>query len=328
MENVILLSDRNSHSWRFAQKIQEHIFKIRGVNIDLREIEITKFNNGEIRVHVPSNVRKKDVFYIHDSSKNPSDWWVELLLIKDLLLRGSVNSLSLVLPNMLYSRQDRKDQPRVPISARALADSLSKGIKRIITMDLHANQIQGFYPASTPVDNLYSFPAVVRYLRKHYLQDLDNLVVVAPDAGAARRTKAFLSKLEKAQEDSLVKQKYSFALLSKIRDAPGEVGEMKLVGDVEGKNALLVDDLIDTGGTLRKAAEILRQHGARKLFCYGTHGIFTKGTEILTEVFDKVLTSNTQYNENSIEIIDVTPLFAEAIYRAQVGLSVSTLFEL
>jgi ribose-phosphate pyrophosphokinase len=327
MENLILLSDKNSSSWIFAQKIQEYIFKTKGVSVSLREVQITRFNNGEINIHVPSNVRKKDVFFIQDSSKNPQNWWVELLLVKDLLLRASVKSLSFVLPNMLYSRQDRKDKPRVPISSRALADSICCGVQRIITMDLHANQIQGFYPAETAVDNLYSFPEVVRYLRENYFEDLNNLVVVAPDAGSANRTKAFLSRLEKAQDYSGIKQKYSFALLSKTRSVPGEVGEMQLVGEVEGKNVLLVDDLIDTGGTLRTAAEVLKKHGARKMFCYGTHGVFTKGTKILSEVFDVVLTSNTHYNQNEIKIIDMSPLFAEAIYRAQEGLSISTLFE-
>ena len=328
MNNVILLANKDSKSWEFARKIQMYILETKEILLPLYEVVITKFRNGEIGVHIPENMRKKEVYFIHNSSENPQDWWVELLLIKDLLLNSSAESVTFVLPNMLYSRQDRKDKPHVPISARALAKSISYGIKRIITMDLHAGQIQGFYPENVPVDNLYSFPEIVRYLKKHHLEKLDNLVVVAPDAGAAGRTKAFLKKLEKAQEDSSKKQNYSFALLSKERAKPGEVGGMQFIGDVSGKNAIIVDDIIDSGGTLCMASEVLKQNGAQRIMCYGTHGIFTKGISELCGCFDVVMTSNTHSQQDTkVEVIDVTPLFAEAIYRAQMGLSISKLFE-
>ena len=194
-------------------------------------------------------------------------------------------------------------------------------------MDLHAGQIQGFYPADVPVDNLYSFPEVVRYIKKYHFENLNNLAIVSPDAGAAGRTKAFLNRLEKDQADSLNKQIYSFALLSKERSKPGQVGSMQLIGDVSGKNILIADDIIDSGGTLCKAAEILRENGAQKLMCYATHGIFSSGTEELIKSFDKVMVSNTHNREYvGIEKIDVAPLFAEAIYRAQQGFSISRLF--
>lgn len=195
-------------------------------------------------------------------------------------------------------------------------------------MDLHAPQIQGFYPQTIPLDNLYSFPEVVKYLRDHYYFDLNNLVVVAPDAGSAGRTKTFLNKLEKAQENALDKQEYSFALLSKERSRPNEVSSMQLIGNVKGKNVLIIDDIIDTGGTLCTAAKVLRENGAKKLFCYGTHGIFTKGTEELCNTYDVVMTSNTHNHENhNVKIIDMSSIFAEAIYRAQMGLSISKLFD-
>ena len=228
---------------------------------------------------------------------------------------------------MLYSRQDRKDRPHVPISARALSDSISPGMEKIITMDLHAPQIQGFYPASVPLDNLYSFPETVRYFREHHFDELEGLVVVAPDAGGAKRARTFLSKLESAQRDSDVKQKYSFALIDKIRSRDGEI-EMRLLGEVRGRNVLMIDDIIDSGGTLCKGADLLRENGAKMLFGYGTHGIFTKGTEKLLSSFDRVITSNTHYQEHEkIEVVDVSSLFAEAIYRAQKGMSISKLFE-
>lgn len=328
MDNFLLLADRNSKAWDFAVKIQKHIQHTREITIPLKEVDITHFRNGEIGLHVPENVRKRDVYFIHDSTKSPQEWWVELLLIKDLLLSSSAESVTFVLPNMLYSRQDRKDKPHVPISARALAESIHSGLRRIITMDLHAPQIQGFYPQAIPLDNLYSFPEVVKYLRDHYYFDLNNLVVVAPDAGSAGRTKTFLNKLEKAQENSLDKQEYSFALLSKERSRPGEVSSMQLIGDVKGKNVLIVDDIIDTGGTLCTAAKVLKENGAKKLFCYGTHGIFTKGANELCNFFDVVMTSNTHNCENhGVKVIDMSSIFAEAIYRAQMGLSISKLFE-
>jgi ribose-phosphate pyrophosphokinase len=328
MSDVVLLADHNSKAWDFAKKIQIYILETKEILFPLQEVVITKFRNGELGIHIPENMRGKDVYFIHDSSKDPQEWWVELLLIKDLLLSSSAASLTLVLPNMLYSRQDRKDKPHVPVSARALSRSISPGVKRIITMDLHAGQIQGFYPEDVPLDNLYSFPEVVRFLRKNHFEELNNLVIVSPDAGAAGRTKAFLNNLVKSQEESLAKQEYSFALLSKERSKPGEVGSMHLIGDVNGKNILIVDDIIDSGGTLCKASDILKLHGAKKLMCYGTHGIFTKGTIELCSCFDSVMTSNTHDQENkAVEVVDVTPLFAEAIYRAQKGLSISKLFE-
>jgi len=328
MEDMVLLADKNSKAWDFAMKIQKYLIEAKEFFIPLEEVSINYFRNGESGVHIPENMRKKDVYFIHDSTKNPQNWWVELLLIKDALLSASAESVTFVLPNMLYSRQDRKDKPHVPISSRALAESISHSLKRIITMDLHAPQIQGFYPSNVPLDNLYSFPEAIRHLRKHHFEDLDNLVVVSPDAGAAGRTKTFLRKLVKAQEDSAIKHEYFFALLSKERSKPGEVGDMQLIGDVNGKNIIIIDDIIDSGGTLCKAAEVLRKNGAKKLFCYGTHGIFTKGVSELCNCYDFVMTSNTHHQEfSNIEVVDVTPIFAEAIYRAQMGLSISKLFE-
>lgn len=328
MKDVILLADPNSMAWDFAKKIQKHIRDSKEENVPLYEISIEHFNNKEMNVHVPSNIRKKHVYYIHDSSKNPQEWWVELLLVKDLLLSASVESITFVLPNMLYSRQDRKHMSRVPISSRALANSISPGIKRIITVDLHSPQIQNAYPPNVPLDNLYSFPDVVRYLEKVHLREIDNLVVVSPDAGGVDRVRSFLKRLDNLNEGSFKKRNYSLALINKVRSKPGEVSGMQLVGDVVGKDVLIIDDIIDTGGTLCNAADLLRDKGARKVMCYATHGIFSNGTDKLSKKFDIVMTSNTHYRENNtIEIIDLAPLFAEAIYRSQKGLSISKLFD-
>ena len=248
--------------------------------------------------------------------------------LKDLLLSASAESVSFVLPDILYSRQDRKDRPHVPISARALANSISPGLKRIITMELHASQIQGFYPDKLPLDNLYSFPDAVKHFREHHLEDLKKLVLVSPDAGGAERTRSFLQRLIRAQRENNEYNEYSFALISKIRPSAGEIEEMRLVGDVKDKNCLIVDDIIDSGTTLCKAAELLKESGAKKIFAYATHGIFSKGTEELLKNFDAIMTSNTHSIENHrVEVIDVSGVFAEAIYRDIKGHSISKLFE-
>lgn len=331
MKDVVLMADPNTPAWEFAKKIQGYIEYEKNELVALKEICIRHFRNKEEDLYVPYNIRGKDVFFVHDSTKTPQNWWIELLLIKDLLLSSSVKSVSFILPNMFYSRKDRKDKSRVPISARALSKTISPNTKRIITMDLHAPQIQGFYPEEMPLDNLYSFPAAVSHLRKKYIHDLDNLVIVSPDAGGVERARSFFKRLKKANLDDFEKHTYTQAFISKVRIEAGEVDSMELVGDVNGKNILLIDDMIDSGNTLIKAAEILKQHGAQKLFCYATHALFTEGTEKLTQTFDVIMTSNTLYKKpeelQGVDIIDISPLFAEAIYRAQKGLSISMLFD-
>ncbi|MCK5149374.1 ribose-phosphate pyrophosphokinase [Candidatus Pacearchaeota archaeon] len=319
MEKVILLADKNSKAWDFSLKIQKYIQDKKEVSIPLEKVSIEYFRNNEIDMHVPENIRKKDIYFIHDSTKNPQEWWAEILLLKDLSLNASAESLSLILPNMLYSRKDRKEKSRVPVSARALANSISPGLKRIITMDLHANQIQGFYPANVPLDNLYSFPEAVHYLKENHPNNLEELVVVSPDAGGAERAESFAKRLE---------SKYPIALIDKRRIKAGEIEKMRLAGDVYNKDVLIVDDIIDSGGTLCKAAGLLKEKGAKNLSCYATHGLFTKGTKELFENFDSIITSNTHYREkDKVEVVDVSSVFAEAIYRAQKGLSISKLFE-
>ncbi len=322
MDKVILLADKISKAWDFAEKIRKYVQDKKEISIPLEEVSIKHFRNEEIDMHVLKNVRKKDIYFIQDSSKNPQEWWGELLLLKDLLLSASAESVSFVLPDMLYSRQDRKDKPHVPISARVLARSISPNLKRIITMDLHSPQIQGFYPENLPLDNLYSFPEVVRYLKEnHTIKDLENLVIISPDTGGVDRAKAFAQRLG---------SEYPVAFIYKRRENMGKrkVEEMIFVGDVADKDCFIVDDMIDSGGTLCEAAKLLKEYRARRLFCYGTHGLFTKGTEEICKRFEKVLTSNTHYQErDGIEVIDVSPIFAEAIYRAQKGLSISKLFE-
>jgi ribose-phosphate pyrophosphokinase len=332
MEDVVLLANPRSQAWSFAKKIRDHIRENKEEEVDLKKLDITRFNDKEILPHVPENIRKKDVYFIHSPNKNPADWLTELILTKDLCLSASVNSLSFVLPKIRYDRQDRKHKSRVPISSRAIANSISPGLQRIITMDLHSAQIQNAYPANCPIDNLYSFPEVVKHIRKNHPSDLENLAVISPDAGGVDRAASFLRRLINANyEIDPKKHDYSFAFTHKLRPKPGEIGDMWLIGDVKGKNALIIDDIYDTGGTNIRCAELLRENGAKKIMTYATHGLFTKGVDKIANAFDLVMTSNTYYkpknHSDKIEVIDVTPSFAEAIYRAQKGFSISKMFD-
>jgi len=324
MKNVVLLADPNSNAWEFAEKIKKHISFQYHVDVPLCELSIKYFRNGEIDMEVPENVRRKDVYFIHDSNKNPQEWWTELLQLKDLLQSASAETISFVLPNMLYSRKDWKDRPHVPISARALASSISPDLKRIITMDLHSAPIQGFYPASMPLDNLPSYPTVLEYFKKNssVFGDLKKIVIVTPDVGGAKRAANFAKNAG---------SNFPIAIIDKRRDPiTGETKGVNLVGDVRDKDCLVVDDIVDSGGTLCESVNLLKTNGARKIYCYATHGLFTEGREKLCKSFDKVMTSNTYYREDfsPVEIIDMSPIFAEAIYRAQTGGSISELFKI
>jgi ribose-phosphate pyrophosphokinase len=332
MEDVILLADPNSKAWDFSEKIHNYIKSEKDEEVPIVKLGIGIFRNKEIMPFVDDNIRKKDVYFVQSSNKNPNDWWVEMLLVKDLCLSASVRSLSFVLPNMDYSRQDRKTRSRVPISARALAKSLySNKTERIITLDLHSPQIQGFYDESIPIDNLYSFPTVVEYIRKNHYSDLENLVVVSPDAGGVDRAMSFLKRLINANEKDENKHNYSFAFTHKLRSKPGEIDKMFFIGDVKDKDVIIIDDMYDSCGTVIESKDLLKQNGAKKSLVYASHGLFTKGTKDILQNFDIVMTSNTQYIpselDGKIEIIDMAPLFAEAIYRAQKGLSISKLFD-
>ncbi len=323
--NLLLLADRNSNAWDFTERIKDHIQEKESSEIPIKEVSIRRFRNGEVDMHIPDSIRRKNVYFVHDSTKDPQSWWAELLLLQSLVLDNSAESISFVLPNLLYSRQDRRDKPHVPISARVLADSLMYS-RRILTMDLHSPQIQGFYPPTRPLENLYSFTEVISQLRsRKIIPSLEELVLVSPDAGGVKRVEVFANKL---------KPKYRMAFLEKRRDSNGnrEVNRMSLIGSVREKDVLIIDDVIDSGGTLCKAASVLKNRGAKKLYCYGTHGLFTEGTDKLSKYFEKIMISNThnepRYRENDrLEIIDVSSIFAEAIYRIEKGVSLSSLFK-
>lgn len=226
----------------------------------LGEATVGSFSDGEVRVKIEENVRGGDVFVVQSSCQPVNDSLMELLIIIDALKRSSANRITAVIPYFGYARQDRKDQPRVPISAKLVADLISTaGTDRVLTMDLHAGQIQGFF--NVPVDHLYALPVLLDYITKKKVSDL---VVVSPDAGGVERARAFAKRLEA-----------SLAIIDKRREGPNQTQIMNIIGDVAGKSALLLDDMIDTAGTIVKGAQACMDRGAREVWTACTHAVLT-----------------------------------------------------
>ncbi len=325
MEEVVLLADPSSRAWGFAENIKEYIGQEKRKSVPLEPVEIDAFSNKEIDMHIPKNMRGRDIYFIQDSTKNPQQWWCELLLVNNLLHLASVESVSLVLPEIKFSKQDKKKRSRVPISSVAVAESLKHfpRLKRVITMDLHSKQIQGFY-SPIPLDDLSSTPTVIKFLRgKSGIPDLEDLVIVGTDKGDFDRVVDYAERIG---------SRYDVAMIYKIRNLEGDreikKGKTILVGDVKGKRAFSPDDIIGAGNTSCTAGTSMRENGATEVYLYGTHGWFTNGTKDVLDVFDGVMISNTNNQQRrGIKTIDVSTVFAEAIYRAQVGESISELYE-
>ena len=269
-----------------AGKICEYI------DTKLSDINISKFSDGEIKLVINENVRKQDCFIIQPTgpskSSSPNDNYMELFILIDALKRGSANSVTVVMPYYGYERQDRKDYSRAPISARVTATCLeSLGVDRIITFDLHAGQIQGFFSSNTPLDNLYLESYFLKYIRKKIIKNMDNLddlVMVSPDEGGVKGAVRMANKLC-----------VSTATIYKERNAPNQISTMVLMGNVSDKICIIVDDIIDTAGTACKAAEVLKEHGALGIYMFASHGILSGPAieRINNSNFDKVIVSNT-----------------------------------
>ena len=290
------------------------------LGIDLGNARVGRFSDGEIRIEIEESVRGDDVYVIQSTCAPVNDNLMELLIIIDALKRASAGSISAVIPYFGYARQDRKSAARAPISARLVTDLLSAaGVNRIITMELHAGQIQGFF--NGPVDHLYSSPVMSKHL--HTLE-LTRPVVVSPDAGGVERARAYAKKLNA-----------SLAIIDKRRAGPNVAEVMNLVGDVKDCDAIIIDDLIDTGGTLVQAAETLQDFGARRVLTLATHPVLSGPaiSRITESCIEQVIVSDTIPLTSSgracpkIKIITVSELFGEAIKRVHAQDSVSSLFE-
>jgi len=300
----------------------------RCLDMPLGEATVSTFNDGEIRIQIEENVRNKDIFVIQPTcptiKQSVNDAIMELCLLVRTFKRASTASITAVIPYYGYARQDRKMKGRVPISAADIAYLLeTAGVDRVVTVDLHCGQIQGFFQ-NIPVDNLYGSLVFAPHIAQ---KDLACPVVVSPDAGGVERANQFVRELSKEGVDS------GFALISKRRAKAGVVDSMQLIGDVNGADAIIIDDMCDTGGTLAHAAHILKEHGARRVFAVITHPVFSgKALDTLgnCSALDEMIVSDTiplrGTKPENIQIISVASLLADAILCIQQSQSVAELF--
>ncbi|XP_076319121.1 ribose-phosphate pyrophosphokinase 2 isoform X1 [Tachypleus tridentatus] len=313
MPNIKVFSG-SSHP-DLAQKVVDRL------GIGLGKVVLKKFSNQETSVEIGESVRGEDVYIIQSGSGEVNDNLMELLIMINACKIASASRVTAVIPCFPYARQDKKDKSRAPISAKLVANMLSvSGADHIITMDLHASQIQGFF--DIPVDNLYAEPAVLKWIKEN-ITDWRSCVIVSPDAGGAKRVTAIADRLN-----------VDFALIHKERKKANEVASMVLVGDVKDKIAILVDDMADTCGTVCHAADKLLEAGANKVYAILTHGIFSGPaiSRINNASFEAVVVTNTIPQDNhmnecsKIQCIDVSTILAEAIRRTHNGESVTYLF--
>ena len=283
----------------------------------LTDVEVSRFADGEIFVKINENVRGRDVFIIQGTNP-PAENLMELLLLSDAARRASAHRIAAVVPYFGYSRADRKDQPRVAISAKLVANMLAgAGADRLIAIDLHSHQVQGFF--DIPLDHLYASPVFLDYFRG---QGLEDIVVVAPDVGAAKMARGFARRLNA-----------SMALIDKRRPRANRAEVVHLVGDVEGKTAILIDDMIDTGGTFAQAAHALHDHGAKAVYGCATHALLSRDASKLLEAapFVEVCVTNTlpipeERRFRQLRVLSIAELLSKAITYNHEYQSVSALF--
>ncbi|QTA79618.1 Ribose-phosphate pyrophosphokinase [Desulfonema limicola] len=282
--------------------------------------KVKRFSDGEIQIEIDENIRSRDVFVIQPTCSPVNENLVELLLMIDACSRSSTSRITAVIPYYGYARQDKKVAPRVPISARLIADMLTiAGADRVITMDLHAGQIQGFF--NIPVDNLFATPVILEYIKQNF--NSKDIIIVSPDAGGVERARAFAKRLNAG-----------LAIIDKRRDVPNEAKAMAVIGNVSGKIAIILDDMADTAGTLTEAASAVMNNGAKEIHACCTHPVLSGPA--VHRITDSVLSSlvvtdtiplNSNAREcNKIKVLSIAKLFGEAIIRSHKGDSVTSLF--
>ena len=291
------------------------------LGLPLSKAEVRRFSDGEIFIEIGENVRGRDIFIIQPTCPPVNDHLMELVIMVDALRRASARRVTAVLPYYGYARQDRKVAPRVPITAKVVAEMLmAVGVRRVLTMDLHAGQIQGFF--NIPVDNMYAAPVLLDYISQK-LSNEHGVVMVSPDAGGVERTRAFAKRLDAG-----------LAIIDKRRERANECTAMHVIGSVEGKTAILLDDMVDTAGTLCSAAEVLIKSGAREVHACCSHGVLSgPAIERLTNskiksmvITDSIPLSETARKCEKIKVLSVSKLLGEAIRCIHSEDSVSSLF--
>ena len=289
---------------------------------EVRACDIRRFSDGELSIEIGDNVRGHDVFVIQSTSTPGNDHLMELLIILDALKRSSAERITAVLPYFGYARQDRKTRPRVPITAKLVSDLISTaGADRVLTMDLHAGQIMGFF--NVPVDNLYAMPVHINYLQEKFAGQ--EICVVSPDAGGVTRARAYAKQLDSG-----------LAIIDKRRPGPNEVAEMNVVGDVDGKICIIVDDMVDTGSTMIKASDALLEKGAVKVVTVCTHAVLsgTAKERMPASSISEVIVTDTIFHSDIapgeapwLTQLSVSSVIGEAIKRIHNDDSISSLFE-
>ncbi len=290
------------------------------LNVKLGTARVRNFSDGEIMVEIGENVRGRDVYIIQSTCAPTNDNLMEVLIMADALKRASAATITAVMPYYGYARQDRKAAPRTPITAKLVADLITtSGVDRVVTIDLHAGQIQGFF--NIPVDNLYAAPVILSYLKKRF--DGQPVVMVSPDAGGTERARAFAKRLG-----------CTLAVIDKRRTGPNVAEIMHLIGDVRDKIAIILDDMVDTAGTLTQAAKALKENGAKAVFACATHGVLSgpaidriNNSDIEEMVLtDTVPLGSKREQTTKVQVLSVADLLAEAIKRIHEDESVSSLF--
>lgn len=302
----------NAHP-KMAEEIALHL------KISVSRAELRKFSDGEIFVEIKENVRGTDVFVVQPTCTPVNDHLMELVIMVDALRRASARRITAVVPYYGYARQDRKNAPRVPISAKVVAEMfMAVGVRRVLCMDLHAGQIQGFF--NIPVDHLYAAPVILRYIKENFD---DDVIMVSPDAGGVERTRAFAKRLNSG-----------LAIIDKRRDKPNECEAMHVIGDVKGKTAILMDDMVDTAGTLCAGAKTLLENGAREVHACCSHPVLSgpaierlRNSALKTLVVtNSIPLRGEALNCDKIKVLSVSNLLADAINRIHNEDSVSSLF--
>lgn len=288
------------------------------LGIPLGKSDVRSFSDGEINVDIQESVRGVEVYVVQSTCLPCNDNLMQLLIMLDAFKRASASSVTAVIPYYGYARQDRKVAPRTPISAKLVADLITvAGATRVVCVDLHAGQIQGFF--NIPVDHLYATPVILDYIKDNFQ---DDLVVVSPDAGGVERARAFAKRLGS-----------NLAIIDKRRPAPNVSEVMNIIGDVEGKTAILLDDMIDTAGTITQGAEALKKHGAKQIYACCTHAVLSgpaieriEKSPIKELVVTNTIPARKEADSPKIKRLSVGPLLGEAIKRIHFGESVSSLF--